>query len=132
MAETTYGSIKDLPDTPYEEAVRRTTEALASEGFGILTEIDVKATMKTKLDLDYPKYVILGACNPPLAHRALTAEPAIGLLLPCNAVVAEREEGGSRVMLVNPAEMFRIVENPDVAPIAAEVGAKLERVLEKI
>ena len=88
-----YGTRTQLPGVPYEEAIGRVTEALAAEGFGILTEIDVKATLKKKLDVDFRKYVILGACNPELAYRALSTEESIGLLLPCNVVVAETEEG---------------------------------------
>jgi uncharacterized protein (DUF302 family) len=132
MDAPTYGLTRELPDIPYDQAVERVTEALASEGFGVLTEIDVRETLKKKLDVEFRKYVILGACNPPLAHRALQAELLMGLLLPCNVVVMEGDGGGSVVSLIQPVEMFRIVDNPEVAPIADEVGARLERVLEKL
>ena len=116
-------------DTPYEAAVEQVTAALKEQGFGVLTEIDVKATMKKKLDVDFKKYVILGACNPPLAHRALSAEPAIGLLLPCNVIVYEDEaQGGSVVSLVDPIAMLGFVDNPALAPVAQEARTRLEKV----
>lgn len=116
-------------DAPYEVAVEQVTAALKEQGFGVLTEIDVKATMKKKLDVDFQKYVILGACNPPLAHRALSAEPAIGLLLPCNVIVYEDEaQGGSVVSLVNPIAMLGFVDNPALAPVAQEARTRLEKV----
>jgi uncharacterized protein (DUF302 family) len=101
--------------------------ALKEEGFGILTEIDVKATLKKKLDADFRKYVILGACNPPLAHRALSAELEIGLLLPCNVIVYE-EDDGSVVSIVDPISMLGVVESPELEPVASEARARLERV----
>ncbi len=114
---------------PYEAAVEQVTAALKEQGFGVLTEIDVKATMKKKLDVDFKKYVILGACNPPLAHRALSAELAIGLLLPCNVIVYEDEvQGGSVVSLVDPIAMLGFVDNPDLAPVAQEARVRLEKV----
>jgi len=116
---------------PFDQAVTRATEALKSEGFGVLTSIDVKATMKAKLGIDRPAYTILGACNPPFAHRALESEPEIGLLLPCNVVVAETA-GGSEVQIADPKEMFKIVENRELAPLADEIGAKLRRVLDRV
>ncbi|HRW47273.1 MAG: DUF302 domain-containing protein [Caldilinea sp.] len=115
-------------DAPYEAAVEQVTAALKEQGFGVLTEIDVKATMKKKLDVDFQKYVILGACNPPLAHRALSAEPAIGLLLPCNVIVYEDEAGGSVVSLVDPIAMLGFVDNPALAPVAQEARTRLEKV----
>lgn len=112
----------------FDEAIARVTAELAKEGFGVLTEIDVKATMKKKLDLDVPPYKILGACNPNLAHRALSAEPSIGLLLPCNVVV--RQDGASVVVeFMDPNAVLDLVGRPEIRPIAAEVRAKLERVL---
>ena len=114
-------------EVPYEEAVERVTAALKEEGFGVLTEIDVKATLKKKLDADFRKYAILGACNPPLAHRALSAELEIGLLLPCNVIVYE-EDGGSVVSIVDPLSMLGIVQSPELQPVADEAGARLERV----
>lgn len=117
-------------DAPYESAVEQVTAALKEQGFGVLTEIDVKATMKKKLDVDFRRYVILGACNPPLAYRALTAEPEIGLLLPCNVIVFEDVVmGGSTVSIVDPITMLGFVDNPDLAPIAAEAKARLEKVI---
>jgi len=125
-----YGITKHLPRTDFDQALQRTIAGLQSEGFGVLTEIDVKKTLKEKLDVEFPRYRILGACNPPLAHRALTAEPAIGLLLPCNVVVSERAEGGSTVSVVAPAKMFQVVDNPELGPIVDEVEARLRRVLD--
>ena len=110
-------------DLPYEEAVERVTAALKEEGFGVLTQIDVKATLKKKLDADFRKYVILGACNPPLAHKALTTELEIGLLLPCNVIVYEEEEG-SKVSIVDPLSMLGVVENPDLSPVAEEARTR--------
>ena len=112
---------------PYDQAIDKVTAALKEEGFGILTEIDVKATLKKKLDADFRKYVILGACNPPLAHRALSAELEIGLLLPCNVIVYE-EDGGSVVSIVDPISMLGVVESPELDPVASEARARLERV----
>jgi uncharacterized protein (DUF302 family) len=114
-------------EVPYEEAVERVTAALKEEGFGVLTEIDVKATLKKKLDADFRKYAILGACNPPLAHRALNTELEIGLLLPCNVIVYE-EDGGSVVSIVDPLSMLGVVQSPELQPVADEAGARLERV----
>ena len=122
---------RHLPGVAFDEAVRRVTEALKAEGFGVLTEIDVRETLKKKLDVDYPPYVILGACNPELAHRALSADPYIGLLLPCNVIVMEAADA-TTVSIADPRAMFRIVENPEVAPIADEVEAKLKRALSQI
>lgn len=132
VPDVRYGITKVLPDTDYDEAVSKTTEALKAEGFGVLTSIDVKATMKTKLDVDFRRYVILGACNPPLALKALTGEPLIGLLLPCNVVVMERDGGGSVVSAFKPTEGFSLVDNAEVQPLAAEVEGRLTRVLANI
>ena len=118
---------------PYEQAVERTREALAGEGFGVLTEIDVRATLKKKLDVDFRPYVILGACNPPLAHRALTAEPEIGLLLPCNVVVREGDAPGTSVVTaMDPVAALSLTGNDDIAPLAAEVRERLERALGRV
>ncbi len=113
----------------HDEAVRKATEALAAEGFGVLTEIDVAATMKKRLGKDMPPYKILGACNPQLANRAIEAEPRIGALLPCNVVVRQDVAGGTFVDIMDPQSVLDLVGRPEIEGIAAEVRAKLERVL---
>ena len=118
-------------DEPYEAAKARVIEALKAEGFGVLTEIDVKATMKEKLDVDVPPHTILGACNPKLAHAAIEVEPDLGVLLPCNVVVYATDEG-TRVTAVNAGAMLGMVGNERLAPIAEEVQARLNRVLESL
>lgn len=115
----------------YADAVEKAKEALKTEGFGVLCEIDVQATLKNKLGVDRSPYVILGACNPTLAHQALSAEPDLGLLLPCNVVVYE-DGGQTFVKAVDPGKLLSIVENPALNPVAVEVRAKLERVLAAI
>ncbi|MAF27266.1 MAG: DUF302 domain-containing protein [Gemmatimonadota bacterium] len=117
---------------PYEEAKAKVVAALTDEGFGVLTEIDVQATMREKLDVDFRRYVILGACSPQLAHRALTAETEIGLLLPCNVIVYENERGGTSVSAMNPVAMVSVTGNPDLESVGAEAREKLERVLESM
>ena len=114
--------------TDFDTAVRRTVEALKREGFGVLTQIDVKETLKTKLDVDFHPYLILGACNPPLAHRALVAAPEVGLLLPCNVTVAQLEDGRTAVSIIDPMAMLSVVENPTLEEVAAEAAEKLDRV----
>jgi uncharacterized protein (DUF302 family) len=116
---------------PYEQAVEKVTAALKNEGFGVLTEIDVKATLKKKLDVDFRKYLILGACNPPLAYRALNTELEIGLLLPCNVIVYE-ENGASVVSIVDPIAMLGVGENPALAPVADEARSRLQRVVKAL
>ena len=117
----------------HEAAVARVREALAAEGFGILTEIDMRATMKAKLDVEVRPYVILGACNPPIAHAALEQDADIGLLLPCNVVVyADQDPGESVVAAIDPVVQLGVTANPDVAPMAAEVREKLARVLDSL
>ena len=123
-----YGFERTLRDTTIDRAIERVTTALATEGFGVLTRIDVKNTLKKKLDLEFRDYVILGACNPRLAHRALVAEPQIGLLLPCNVVV-QRGDDGVVVSIADPNAMFRIVENPALEPVAKEADERLRRVI---
>jgi uncharacterized protein (DUF302 family) len=112
----------------YEEAIEKVTEELKKEGFGVLTSIDVKDTMKKKLDIDFKKYVILGACNPPLAHKALTAEVDLGLLLPCNVIVYENDQKKTIVGFFDPRLMAKLVDNPKLALVADEVYHKLQRV----
>jgi uncharacterized protein (DUF302 family) len=123
-----YGFGTDV-DLPFEQAVERTKEALKTEGFGILTTIDVRQTMQEKLGVEFEPYVILGACNPTLAHRALTAEHELGLLLPCNVIVHEHD-GGTAVSIVDPVQMLGFVgDNPELSAVAAEAAAKLRRVV---
>ena len=129
---TKYGIIRELPNVPFDEAKQRVTEALAKEGFGILSEIDVKATMKKKLDEDYEPYVILGACNPPLAHRAFQAEEQIGLLLPCNVVVKTRAGGGSLISAMDPGAMVQVTDNPKLTDVAKEARERIVRALEAV
>ncbi len=116
----------------YEDALDRVTSELQKEGFGVLTEIDVRATLKKKLDIDTNKYKILGACNPPLAHQALSAEPEIGLLLPCNVVVFEDSDGKTTVAAIDARKMMGVVGRDDIEPIAEQVNAKLKRVIENV
>jgi len=129
--EVSYGYTRNLPGVGYDEAVARVTEALKKEGFGVLTTIDVKETLKQKLGVDFQRYVILGACNPHLAHRALTAEPGVGLLLPCNVVVFESPQGAV-VQMVKPEAMLGVVQRKELEPIAQEADARLRRALEHL
>lgn len=132
MRHAAYG-IHTTTRLPYERAVAAVTTALQEEGFGVLTEIDMKATLKKKLDADVSRYVILGACNPPLAQKALTAEPDIGLLLPCNVVVAERADGACEVSALRPSLLFeRLVESEDIADVAQDAEERLVRALDKV
>lgn len=125
---STYGFGKQVQMT-FEDALTRVTGALAREGFGVLTQIDVASTLKAKLGKSMPPYMILGACNPSYAERALALEPQIGLLLPCNVVVREDQAGGVHVEVMDPLSVLNLVERPEVQPIARDVKAKLERVL---
>lgn len=131
MDETRYGLRVDL-DVPYAEALDRTTAALRDEGFGVLTTIDMQQTLKQKLDRDFRQYVILGACNPPLADRALQAELEIGLLLPCNVIVYEREPGTSTVAAMAPLPTIGMIGNPALESVAREADAKLRRALDRV
>lgn len=127
MTGTDYGYGKQVSYS-YDEAIERVKDALREEGFGVLTEIDVKATLKAKLDVDVDRYIILGACNPNLAFRALQQEERLGLLLPCNAIVYERA-GHTFVAFVDPLQMLGVVRNPALDEIAREADARLRRVL---
>lgn len=116
----------------FENAMTRITEELKKEGFGILTEIDVKATLKKKLDVDFPKYTILGACNPAFAYKALQAEPHIGTMLPCNVIVQELAEGKVEVAAVDPLASMQAIENQELQAIAKEIQLKLKRVIDQL
>ncbi len=116
----------------FDETINKVFEELKKEGFGVLTEIDVKETLKKKLDVDFRKYKIFGACNPPLAYKALSKEENIGVLLPCNVIVQEKENGEVQVSTVNPIESMRAVGNKELEEVANEVSEKLRRVLENL
>jgi uncharacterized protein (DUF302 family) len=131
MLETSYGLKVDLP-LPYDAALERVIDALKQEGFGVLTTIDVARTLKEKLDRDFRRYVILGACNPGLADRALHADLDIGLLLPCNVIVYERDAGASTVAAMAPLAAMALVRNPDVTAVAKQADAKLRSALTRL
>jgi uncharacterized protein (DUF302 family) len=119
-------------DMPFDQAVAHVTEKLKDEGFGVLTEIDVKATFKNKLDVDFRNYRILGACNPPFAYQAFLAEDKIGTMLPCNVIVQERQEGGVEIAAIDPIASMAAIENPALGSVAVEVQAKLKRVVDSL
>jgi uncharacterized protein (DUF302 family) len=130
--ELAYG-LKKIVDASVDEADARVRDALKQEGFGVLTEIDVKSTLKQKLDVDFKPYRILGACNPPLAHRALTEEVDIGLLLPCNVIVYEGEAAGKAVVaILDPVLQLGVAGREDMRPLALDVRARMERVLDAL
>lgn len=131
MHHHTYGFTITTP-LVYAAAVEAITAALKTEGFGVLTTIDVQATLQQKLGADMPPYVILGACNPPLAHRALTAEPEIGLLLPCNVIVYANADGATTISAIDPEAQFTLVQRADLADLARDVSARLQRALRQI
>jgi uncharacterized protein (DUF302 family) len=127
-----YGYTRELRGATFEQAIERTTAALKSEGFGVLTSIDVKETLKKKIGADFRRYVILGACNPQLAHKALGSELGIGLLLPCNVTVFEGDEGQTVVQIIKPKSVFEVVREPGLEALVAEADQKLKRALEQI
>ena len=131
MTTTTSYTLSGTTSLPFADAVARVRETLADEGFGVLTEIDVQATLKAKLGEETEPYLILGACNPPYAHQALSLEPELGSLLPCNVVVYERG-GATHVSAVDPVAMLGIVGNAALDPVAAEIRAKVERAVAKV
>ena len=116
----------------FDDAIVRVTEELKKEGFGVLTEIDMQATLKKKLDVDFRPYKILGACNPPFAYKALLAEQNIGLLLPCNVIVQDAGNGKTEIAAIDPLVSMSRVENPALEPVAAEIKAKLQRVIQNV
>jgi uncharacterized protein (DUF302 family) len=125
-------SIRKVVDLSYEEAVERVKEELKKEGFGVLTEIDVKTTLKKKIDKEYKKYVILGACNPNFAYQALQLEEELGLLLPCNVIVYEKDSGETAVAAIDPRKALTISGNKGLDSVADQVGSHIERVIENI
>jgi uncharacterized protein (DUF302 family) len=129
---TTDFGLRITLDVPYEAAIEKATAALKEEGFGILTEIDVKATLKKKLDADFRRYVILGACNPNLAYQALQSELEIGLLLPCNVIVYETDDGQVNVSILNPMSMMDVTESDSLENVAGQATEKLNRVVEAL
>ena len=129
--EIAFGFGKQV-DLDFDAAIEKVTADLQTEGFGVLSDIDVAAKMKEKLDKDMPRYRILGACNPSLAIQAIEAVPDIGLLLPCNVLVREEQDGTVYVSFMDPISVMSLVEHPGVEPLAAEVRARLERVLEAV
>src|SRR6266540_1731010 len=131
MEQHAYGYTLTTP-LSYSAAVEAVTAALKTEGFGVLTTIDVQATLKQKLGAEMPSYTILGACNPPLAHRALSAEPEIGLLLPCNVVVYTTATGATTISAIDPEAQFALVQRADLAELAQEVSARLRRALAQV
>lgn len=132
MKKAQYGFGTTLRDVTFEEAVTRVTNALKDQGFGVLTQIDVRDTLKKKLDVEFRPYVILGACNPPLAKRALEVEPDIGLLLPCNVIVEQRSDGQVHVAIADPKAMFTLVDNAAAFSVAEEAEVRLRRVLDAV
>lgn len=132
MSELSYGYEKTLENETFDGAVRQVTEALKTEGFGVLTEIDVRQTLKKKLDVDFRRYVIFGACNPTLAKQALEVEPQIGLLLPCNVVVQEAPQVGVTVSIADPRVMFQLVGNAALGPVVEEAETRLRRVIKAL
>lgn len=128
---TTIG-MKTILQTTYEDAIARTKEALKANGFGVLTEIDVRSTMKAKLDVDFRPYIILGACNPKLAYRALSANSDIGLMLPCNVTVSQIADGQVEVAIIDPIAMMTVVEHPDLPAIADEARGLLAKALDML
>lgn len=118
-----------MKNTTFEEAIRRTTEALRQEGFGVLTEIDIRATLKKKLDVDFNRYTILGACNPPFAYKALQLENKIGTMLPCNVIVQETAPGTVEIAAIDPLVSMQAVANKELMALAGEVNRKLQKVL---
>ncbi len=127
-----YGMTRDLGKIDIVEARKKVEKALQDHGFGVLTEIDVRATFKKKLDIEHTPYIILGACNPKLAHMALNEEPGIGLLLPCNVVLAQNAEGDVIVSAIEPTKMFEVVDRPEVAGLAEEVKGLLTKALAQL
>ena len=131
MSDAEYGIVRHVA-VGYEEAVALTREALKEQGFGVLTEIDVKKTMKEKIDVDYKPYVILGACNPHLAHKALLAESDIGLMLPCNVVVCEEGPGAATVQAISPMSALGVVDNDELKDVANQAEAKLTAAMDAV
>lgn len=132
MQTATYAYSKTLNGVDFDEVLQRVSAALKSQGFGVLTEIDVQATLKQKLDVDFRRYRILGACNPSLAHQALSQELTIGLLLPCNVVVYEGDSGDTVVSFTNPKQLFKVVDSPAVSGLADEVDQLMRNALEAV
>jgi uncharacterized protein (DUF302 family) len=131
MENVSYGRTTRIKGLSFEQVLEKATAALKEQGFGVITEIDVKATMKQKLDVDFRNYKILGACNPKLAHRALSEELYVGLLLPCNVVVFE-DEGEVVVSAIDVGEMFKVVDRKDLGWLANEVGSRLDKVISEL
>jgi uncharacterized protein (DUF302 family) len=132
MGETKKYAFSTVLDASYEDAVAQVRDALREEGFGVLTEIDVKETLKKKLGKEFRRYVILGACNPPYAYRSLQSDLDVGLLLPCNAIVYETDDGKAYVAAINPVSALEVIKNRELKEIAREVSEKLRRVIKKL